>query len=351
MRISISLQAFSAAAVIGVLAGCASGTALAPHPSTVQSHSHSTSGRIPVALSPRVLLKLRLAPPHHYASFDACPATGTIEYLSDYSNNVVNIYKGKFAGQAPCGQLAPSGMSNPQGMFVKASTHNLYVANTGGHDILVFHRGATTPFKTYTDPGTQNPDDITVAKDGTVIAANIFQANFQEAGSISTWHKDGSFVGNFPMPNSFEGLYVTVQKDGTLYYNDVDLTSGSGLLWTGSCPNGACGAFASTGATTSFPGGLRSADGEDVVQIDQNAPGGGALVTYESFPTGTSCAIGAGDPDAMDINATQHHVFYADALNDGGGEISYPSCGAIGTVPGNANGLPIGAAVDPPASL
>jgi hypothetical protein len=351
MRIPTSVQALSAVAALALLAGCSGGSAGAPSPSTPQGQVRSLIGRVPVALSPLGMLKANLNGGHHFTTFDTCPASGTIEYISDYSNNVVNIYKGKFAGQAPCGQLAPSGMSNPQGMFVKGSTHDLYVANTGGHNIMAFHRGATSPFKTYTDPSIQNPDDVTLAKDGTVIAANIFEVNFNEAGSISTWHKNGTFVGNFPMPNSFEGLYVTVQKNGTLYYNDIDLPSGAGLLWTGSCPNGACGTFTSTGATTIFPGGLRSADGEDVVQIDQNASGGGALITYESFPTGTSCAIGAGDPDAMDINKTQHHVFYADAANDVGGEISYPSCAPIGTVPGNANGLPIGAAVDAPDSL
>jgi hypothetical protein len=351
MRMRTSFQILSAVAALALLAGCSSGTSIAPKPSSPQGRVQSALGRVPVALGALALLKANLNTGHHFASFDHCPATGTIEYISDYSNNVVNIYKGKFAGQAPCGQLSPGGMKNPQGMFVKGSTHDLYVANSGGHNIMVFHRGAKTPFRKYTDPSDQNPDDVTVARDGTVIAANIFQANFTENGSISTWHKGGTFVGNFPMPNSFEGLYLTVQKDGTLYFNDIDFTSGAGLLWTGSCPNGSCGTFTSTGATTIFPGGLRSADGEDVVQIDQNASGGGALITYESFPTGVSCAIGGGDPVAMDINKTQHHVFYADALNDAGGEISYPSCAPVGTVPGNAQGLPIGAAVDAPGSL
>jgi hypothetical protein len=171
-------------------------------------------GRIPVALSPRAFLKVNVSSGRHFTSYDTCPATGTIEYLSDYSNNVVNIYFGKFAGQAPCGQIAS--LSHPQGMFVKGSTHDLYVANTGANDVVVFHRHAKTPYKTYTDPGVQNPDDVTVARDGTVIAANIFQPMGHEQGSISTWHSDGTFVGNFPMPNSFEGLYVTVQKNGTL---------------------------------------------------------------------------------------------------------------------------------------
>jgi hypothetical protein len=349
MRIPTSTQLMSAAAALALLAGCSSGSAIAPKPSTPQGHVQSLMSRIPIALSPIALLKVNLGTGRHFKSFDACPASGTIEYLSDYSNNVINIYAGKFAGQAPCGQLGS--VSRPQGMFVKGSTHDLYVANTGGNDIVVFHRGQVNPYRTFTDPGVQNPDDVTVAADGTVIAANIFQPMGHEQGSISTWHSDGTFVGNFSMPNSFEGLYVTVQKNGTLYYNDVDFTSGSGLLWTGSCPNGACGAFTSTGATTAYPGGLRSADHQDLLQIDQNAPGGGALITYESFPTGTSCAIGAGDPDGMDLNRKQRHVFYADALNDVGGEMKYPSCAPIGTVPGNANGLPIGAAVDAPDGL
>jgi hypothetical protein len=349
MRIPTSLLVLGAAAAFLMLAACTSQQSLAPKPSTPQNSARALMGRIPVALSPLAMLKVNFYAGRHYASFDACPSSGTIEYISDYSNNVVNIYKGKFAGQAPCGQIA--GLSHPQGMFVKGSSHELFVANTGANNVLAFHRGATSPFKTFTDPGVQNPDDVTVARDGTVIAANIFQPMGHEQGSISTWHSNGTFVGNFPMPNSFEGLFVTVQKNGTLYYSDVDFTSGAGLLWTGSCPLGACGTFTSTGATTAFPGGLRSADGEDVVQVDQNAAGGGALITYESFPTGVSCAIGAGDPDGMDLNKSQHHVFYADALNNAGGEISYPSCAAIGTVPGNAGGLPIGAAVDAPESL
>lgn len=351
MRIPNSSQMLGAAAAIALLAGCSGGAGIAPKPSAAQGHVRSLMGRIPVAVGAIALLKVNLTTGHPFKSVDSCPALGNIEYISDFSNNVVNIYKGNFTGQAPCGQLSPGAMLHPEGMFVRGTSHDLYVANAGGNNVLEFHRGATSPFKTYTDPGVQYPDDVTVAKDGTVIAANIFQPNGNEEGSISTWHQNGTFVGNFPMVNSFEGLYVTVQKNGTLYFNDIDFTSGAGLLWTGSCPNGACGAFTSTGATTVFPGGLRSADGEDVLQIDQNATGGGALITYESFPTGSSCAVGAGDPDAMDLNKTQHHVFYADALNDVGGEMSYPACAPIGTVPGNPSGLPIGAASDKPDSL
>jgi hypothetical protein len=298
------------------------------------------------------MLRINSHAAHHYSSFDTCPKhRATLEYISDFANSVINIYRGKFVGQHPCGQISGTGISMPEGLFVKNGTHDLYVANTGGFDILVFHKGSTTPYATFTDPGAQYPVDVTVASDGTVIASNTYAVNGGENGSISTWLSNGTFVGNFPMINDVLGEFVTVQQNGTLYFNDVDMTSGLGLLWTGSCPLGACGTFTSTGATTTFPGGLRSADSEDVVQVDQQALLGGALITYESFPNGVSCSIGGGEPAGMDINKYQHDVVYADSINDVGGEIGYPSCAPVGIVPGNLGGLLVGAAIDVPAGL
>jgi hypothetical protein len=351
MRTLPSLVWPLAAAAATLFAGCAKNAALTPISFTSQMHAHSPAGRLPVALSPFGLLRIGANSGRHFKSFDNCPATGEIEYISDFAGSVVNIYKGKFAGQGPCGQLSGNGIILPEGMFVALPSHNLYVANTGGLNILVFRRGATSPVEKLADPSGQYPVDVTVAGDGTVIASNLYDQIGSENGSISTWTGNGTFVGNFPMVNDVSGAFVTVQKNGTLYFNDVDQSSGAGLLWTGSCPHGACGAFTSTGATTVYPGGLRSADGEDVVQIDQKATLGGALITYEQFPTGISCALGGGEPDGMDVNRSQHNAFYADAINDAGVEIKYPSCTPVGTVPGNLGGLLVGAAVDPSDGL
>jgi hypothetical protein len=105
-----------------------------------------------------------------------------------------------------------------------------------------------------------------------------------------------------------------------------------------------------------FPGGLRSADGEDVILQDQSGAGGGDADEYEAFPsTFTQCALNGSDPVSFDINKPQHHYFYADAGLNLGVEVSWSagttSCPLIGTVPGNQSGLPIGAAKDSPESL
>jgi hypothetical protein len=298
-------------------------------------------GRVPAAVSPIALLKVNANTGHHFVSFNACPASGNIEYISDFNNNVVNIYAGKFSGGAPCGEIA--GLSSPQGMFVSGASHELYVANSGASNILVFSRGAVVPNDVYVDPTGQVPADVTLAKDGTVIASNLLGLNPNELGSISTWRRGsggGIFIGNFPMINDSQGGFVTVQKNGALFFNELDAASGQGTLWTGSCPLGVCGAFVFTGAVTGFPGGIRSADLEDVVQIDQGPPGS-ASVTYDPAPPsiGSVCSIGAGDAISMDLNKKQQHFFYADALKNVGGEMTYPGCVAIGTVPGNPGGL------------
>ena len=350
MRV-VFLKLLGAAAASALLAGCSQ--SLVPSQRAIALHGDARlfMRPVPAAVSAASIFKVRPNFSRHFKSFDNCPTSGAIEYISDFNDSVISIFAGNFANQPPCGQIAGNGILLPQGLFVNRKTHDLYVANTGGFDVLVFHKGSTIPFRTYIDPTGQYPVDVTVANDGTVLASNSFQAMGIEKGSISTWRRSGRFVANFPMLNDVAGEFLTVQRSGALYFNDVDAQTGNGLLWSGSCPLGICSAFKSTGATTVYPGGLRSADHEDVVQVDQGAAGGGSITTYETFPAGVSCAIGGGGPDGMDIDQGQQNVYYADPVNNVGGQIAYPSCAPVGTVPGNLGGLPVGAAADPPGGL
>ena len=359
MRILNPVQALSALAILTLLAGCSSNSPIAPKFSIPQGRVVSAMGRIPVPVGPIGLLKVNTHTGRHFASFNACPQTGTLVYVSDYNNSVIDIFSGaSFHGQAPCGQLTSSnGLNGPEGMFVKSG--NLYVANTLAGDVRAYHRGAHSPFKTYTDPGGQFPVDVTIAQDNTVIASNIFKQDGSNRGSISTFKIGGAFVGNFTMINDIEGLFVTVQKSGTVYFNDLDTTLGTGLLWTGSCPAGACGTFTKVPAATQamFPGGLRSTRNDShLTQIDQmNTP---MLIDYTlpAFSDQTCPIPGVVDPVGDDINFSQHHFYWADAVSNNAGEMTYATplsggCVLKGTVPGNAGGMPIGVAVDRPESL
>jgi DNA-binding beta-propeller fold protein YncE len=351
MRTTTLSKALSAAAALALFAGCSSGSAIAPTLRGSQSHARASMGHVPALVGPIGAMKIA----YHAISgpgFDACPARGTIVYVSDFNNSVINIYSGRFQGQGPCGKLTKAGgLLNPQGLFVDKQDH-LWVANTGNGNVLEFKRGGSSPIATFVDTANGNgefPSDVTVAKDGTVIATNLYAPN-TGIGSISTWNANGNFVGNFPNAASGFDYFITVQKNGTVYWNDSSLK-----LWVGSCPAGACGAFTDTGATGfNFPGGVRSADGEDVALLDQSGIGGGTLNTYESFPGGPaqSCLLAAGsDTVTFDLNYVRNRVYYSDATLGLAGEAHYPSCAPIGTVSSVLGSLPIGVAVDDPEPL
>jgi DNA-binding beta-propeller fold protein YncE len=324
MRI-LQSQGLIAASAIAFLAGCSGSaiTSIAPQSASLQHAAR------------------------HFTSFYACPAKGPIKYVSDFNNDVVDVFAGKFSGQAPCGQIT-SVLKSPWGIFVEPRTHDLYVANYAAHDIVVFHRGQMAPYNTYTDPTFQDPVDVAVAKDGTVIASNQVRPHFPTVGSLSTWvggPNGGTFVGNFTMSPGSEGLYLTVQRDGTVYFDDLVSTQFNfGALWSVSCPAGACGTQTQvSGVSFNSAGGVASDDTEDVLAIN----GAGFAETFElPNPNPKSIPL-SGVPVGMAINALDHHLFVTDAANNDAAEYSYPDGKLIGTVPGNAGGGLFGIAVDP----
>jgi len=348
MRILKSIAAAGAAVSLAFLVGCSgSGTsAIATEPTIAQGGAHTTIANVPAMMRTLGMPNFRTSTGHRYKSFYACPANGPIKYVADYNNNLINIFVGKFAGQSPCGRLT-SGLLSPWGLFVEPGTHDLYVANDFGRDILVFHRGQTKAYDAYTDPTQQDPVDVTVAKDGTVIASNLVQINLLEAGSISTWTKGpngGTFVGNFPIADGGTAAYVTVQKNGTIYYDDYPNQTNVGVLSSLSCPAGACGAQTQiAGVSFNIPGGLGSDDTDDVLADN----GFGTAQTFELPNPNPSTFPVLGIPTGMAINELDHHWFVADGSNNDAAEYSYPDGKLVGVVQGESGGGTFGVAVDP----
>jgi hypothetical protein len=321
-----ALQALIAAAATVLLASCT---------------SDNFSSIAPIsALTNRELTQ-------NHVGFYACPATGPLAYVSDFNNSIINVYAGKFAGQGPCAQLT-SQLLNPGGLYVDGATHDLYVANR--HNVRVFHRGQSMPYNTYTDPTSrQKLFDVTLASDGTVIASNVNEVSGPESGSLSTWRAGphgGRFVGNFPMTNDYEGMYVTAQRNGAIYFTDLDKSTGRGALWHVSCPAGACGSQMQVGGVSfQFPGGMVFDSTGDLLVTEES---GGTADTFE-LPNPVPATFQLqGYPMGMAISTSDHHWFVADSDNNDAAEYAYPSGTLIGTVPGNSpGGYMIGIAVDP----
>ena len=120
------------------------------------------------------------------ASTHAAQSSGLI-YVSGIQCNCVQIYRESDATRI--GEIT-NGLSLPQGLAVD-SEKNLYVANRGASEhssnVLVFHKGDTTAFRTIADPwGWAN--DVAVDTNGTVFLVNY--ADFPPAergGEVSVF--------------------------------------------------------------------------------------------------------------------------------------------------------------------
>ena len=354
MRFLAPVQAVSAVA-LALLVGCSNGAPIPPKPSAWQVPVRQIFSRGISDVSVGILtLGLHLKAGYRGASFNTCPATGLLVYASDDNDETVNIFSGDLAGQAPCGIL--SGSTAPEALMVKSGT--LYVPyGPPFPSVHAFHRGDTTPFRSYFDRtcGDEVAIDVTVSDDGYVLASNAFGHDCRR-GSISVWKKStGVLVGNYPNPDDLPAYFLTIQKDGTVYYDD----GASGLL-TGKCVKGTCGSFSNTGAVFQSPGGIRSVDSEHIVLEDPLGSGGGRALTYAppSFgsPSG-SCSFGGQAPNSIDLNFTEHHIFVTDPRRGIVSEFKYPAgggnghpCVLIGSV-STSGGNPVGIAVDRPESL
>jgi hypothetical protein len=345
------IQALSAVAATLLLAGCSGGSAIAPHPASTVVAAY-TGVHAPSDFNPFDPLNIDPGGNRDVAGYYSCPATGPLKYVTDASTigGAIYIYAGKFAGQLPCGEIS-EGLNGPRGMFV-AENHDLYVANNAASNVLVFHRGQTKPYNTYFDPTDQYVGDVAVARDGTVITTNIFsQGSPYEPGSISTWIgglNGGRFVGNYVMVNvNRYGGFLTVQKDGTVYYDDTD-SSNFGGLFRVSCPAGICGTQTQvTGVSFHLAGGVASDDSDDVLVTDSGDGFPALAETFELPNPNPKTFPLLGIPIGMAINKLDHHWFVADANNQYTAEYAYPSGKLIGTVLCPSPCSPDGIAVDP----
>lgn len=69
---------------------------------------------------------------------------GPLLYISDYANNVVEVYSQRGKEQVPIGKL--TGLDNPTGVAI-APNGDVYVSNYTSETISVFHKSQTMPYK------------------------------------------------------------------------------------------------------------------------------------------------------------------------------------------------------------
>jgi hypothetical protein len=349
----VPFRILGVSAALALLIGCSGVGSSAIGQKLVAYHARKMiSMRVPGFIGP--------AEPYiHIRNHYSCPPTGALEYVSDSNDWVISVYKGEFAGQKPCGQITSNRsqvnqntLRHPWGLYVQAATHDLYVANY--NDVLVYHRGQTHSYNVYIDPTPNRvtyPFDVTVAKDGTVIASN--EDSGELTGSLSTWiggQGGGTFVGQFQMTNSNYGGWVTVNNNDTVYFNEFEGPPfGQVTLWSTSCPAGACGAQTQVPIAPNliYPGGMLFDAAGNFLMSDIDFNLNTWADTYQLPNPNPMSFLMIGEAYGMALNKRNDRWFSADFENNVAHEYSYPSGQLIGSVPGNKYGFPVGVAVDP----
>ena len=358
MRIPTPLYAFGAAAAIAALAGC-SGGASAVNPmqgsqptQTAQHVSPMAVSHVPSVMNPAKMMLVHPSgvQPKGWMSKDV--ATGlSLLYVSQFYTNDIQVYRQTGTGQSPVGTIV-NGVINPQGLTVTANG-DLYVANTGANNILVFHKGHLNPYRTLSDAG-QYPVDVAVDTDGTVYASNIFDTN-AIAGSVSVYAPGANTpTHNYKVPNNLKVLFDALNDSSTLYVNYIDLNTGLGAM-VKFYPGG--NTAYPTAVTTGFPGGLQFDNTQDLLGLDQVGPtfGGGFASIYE-LPSPTpsfTFASDNGDPLGVALVRNERHVYVSDAVFGVVHEYTYPGGVETNTISSGlgSSSPPFGVAADAGAPL
>jgi len=337
MRISTTL---CAAASILVLSGCSNGN-LSSTPMLQQPGSTRQSvirNHVPVRMPASVFDSLRPGTRYTGKSF-AHPTTGALVYTCDFTASVCEWFP--VGSNTVAGTI--TGPTNPQGIAVGPGANtDVYVANTGANNVLVYPMASTTLKATLVDTN-EFPVDVAVARNGTVYVANIFDTSFN-AGDVSVFDPGSTTISRkIKDPRFTEVISDTIDE-----HNDLV------VCYATSSGSGACDAFPrGRGHGTTIVSGLTFAGGtafdkaEDLVVDDQighifvYAPNGGAL-----------CNTIASSGGALAFDQHQNDLFVADPGNGDIAEETYAGCATGGgrvefMYTAGTSGSLSGVAVDP----
>jgi NHL repeat len=199
------------------------------------------------------------------------PALGKASRLifsSSSSNSTIEYYvKGTGPNNPVAGSLSGN-FSNPEGIAIDARG-NVYVANTGDKNVLVYAAGSSAPTGTLDDPG-EFPADVTVGPDGTVYVANVF-GPIGASGDVVVYAPGASEPSETLQDKCFRHVIgVALDTHGNLFAS-CDASPGSGHGQVGEFKAGS-----SKGTQTHIAlgnaGGLGFDDDGHLVAVDGSGP-------------------------------------------------------------------------------
>lgn len=261
-------------------------------------------------------------------------------YVSDHTNNLIDVFdlRGKLL------QTITSGIDEPAGLFVDRS-HNLWVANPGANDVLVFHRGSTTPSDTLDD--SNQPNDVAVRPDGTA-----FVADSLNLGGVAVYprgHKDAAR--RLESTQSHAGgleFYATCDDAGNVFATGMIGASpfAATIGWRHAREAG----YYVLAPTASSESGIKATESRKLLIPTYDAPSQAALEEFTEAGKPTGRAIHTGGSDLwgdIALDATGRIVFGVDAPSDAIVARRFPGGELVRNYTDANLTQPAGVAVDP----
>jgi len=279
---------------------------------------------------------------HPFVNVKAIQAAGTKIFLTG-ANNVVNIYNtnGKLLGQI-------TGFTEPQALATDAKA-NLYVANTGANNVLIYSPPYNKTPVTLSASGWY-PAGVAPFNNGEFVAVTNILNTSGGPGSVLLY-KRNKLVATVQNSRFFTYIACAFDANGDLFVDGAYVHDGHDEPLVGEIPGATKGKTTLNVLTTEnsieFPGGVQVTTKNEIAIDDQEAY---AIYTYNQpkdgslgSPIATTPLSGSGDPVTFVFTQNNQDLWIADASNQNGvAEYAYPDGGnPVKTLPLPAGGIAI----------
>lgn len=242
-------------------------------------------------------------------------------YVSDFSNNDVEIYSATGSNQSPIGQIT-DGISGPEGSFVDKHG-NLYVSNVTNQTVTMYPKGSTSYTLLYT--GFAYPTAVAVGANGTSYVSDLVGQKVVEFPFGKT-RSERTISIEYP-----QGVATDRRNDLYVAYNTGGHGAGPGTV-NEYLPK------STSGTNLNLPIVWAAGDAidkkGDVVVADQGSGNNAAVYVFPPGSNTPSLTITQGleDPFRLAFDKKFKHLYVADAEANVVQVYAYPSGALVNTI-------------------
>jgi hypothetical protein len=267
-----------------------------------------------------------------HAWISPAAAHARLLYIARYSYGDVKIYDSRTL--AFVGDL--TGFAYPQGVAVD-NDRNVYVVDQGPNAVFVFHRGATTPSETLSDPD-GIALQVVVGIDGTVYLSNEYSLTLGNGNVVEYAHRSTSPTLEIKNRQFSVVEDVGLDSKNNLYvtYDDKHLIGRINEYPPGSTKG------KMLPVTLSATGGIEFDAADDLVVSDPTAPAV-KVFAQGSYALKYEFATRQIDPDDLTLASHATRAFVADPFSGNTYEYALPSGTRLHTIvnPSSTSGVAV----------